>query len=161
MDWDEAMQREMDEERRMLLRSVAILFSLASIAWGLQYLPHPLRVVVLPILLRAETVAARIVNDLSEDFGWTLVLPARQLPGLGESAADAAGLARNFRLLGRALRDLAHSIDQWTTGPDAEACDPADFFAPVRLLMLLCCCVGALLLAIRPSSPAIPALDTS
>ena len=104
MDWNLAME----EERRVLERIVALLFAFAELAERLCGSSRPVRGFVLLILRGAEAIARDFVLESAQDQGASvppfLFMPARQG---GDSPADAARLARSFRVLAVLLDRLA------------------------------------------------------
>ena len=104
MDWNLAME----EERRVLERIVALLFAFAGLAERLCGSSRPVRGFVLLILRYAEAIARDFVLETAVEHGApppvSLVLPLRHG---GDSPADAASLARSFRVLAVLLDRLA------------------------------------------------------
>ena len=104
MDWNLAME----EERRVLERIVALLFAFAELAERLCGSSRPVRGFVLLILRYAEAIARDFVLETAVEHGApppvSLVLPLRHG---GDSPADAARLARSFRVLAVLLDRLA------------------------------------------------------
>jgi hypothetical protein len=96
-----------EDNRRALKRIVALLFAFAALAERLRNLPRPIRSLVLSILRYAEAIARDFVIDTALEQGAALT-PVLLIPTqVGDTAADAMRLARDFRALAVLLDRLA------------------------------------------------------
>jgi hypothetical protein len=105
MDWNGAME----EDRQVLKRIVALLFSFASLAECASTRHYLLRASVLWVLRFAEAIAQDFVMDTALENGASLTPAVLDLPALGggDSSADAMRLAQCFRALAVLLRHFA------------------------------------------------------
>lgn len=99
----------MDDNRRMLMRIIALLYAFAGLAERLNELPSPARGLLLWILRHAEAIAREFVMDTALDLGVPAAASVRLIPALhgGESAEDGMRLAESFRALAALLELLA------------------------------------------------------
>lgn len=109
-------------ELEMLRRIVALLYALAGLAEQAAGRSPVIRCLVLGLLRPAESVARKMVIRDSQRFGTSV--PGLSVAGrIGDSAEDAARLARRFRELASALESLvaliflvgagAHGLHGW------------------------------------------------
>jgi hypothetical protein len=104
----------------LLIRIVALLFSLAGIAERAASGPAPLRHTLLWLLIRAEPAARRVVVKVAFDLGWQVDIPRFQL--YGDDPDEAIALAERFYQLASMLQQLlgfaarAASMIAWPAG---------------------------------------------
>ena len=96
------MTEKTDTELEMLKRIVALLLSLAGLCRLAAHAPQPVRVFVLWLMRRAETIARNMVAGPVDDDGYW---PAAVR--VGNEPEDALRLAASLRELARSVRKMA------------------------------------------------------
>lgn len=94
-------EAEIEAEREVLKRILALLFSFAYLAERAARRSYPIRCLVLWALRRAEAVARDCIGDGgAEDLHWNTPIAVLQR----NSQAEALHLAQRFRALAKALK---------------------------------------------------------
>ena len=118
------MTERTDSELEMLKRIVALLLSLAGLCRLAAHAPQPVRVFVLWLMRRAETVVRDwVFGPVEEDEFWPMIR-------VGNEPRDALDLAASMETLAAAVRDLAleyhHFLSRWPREHAGKMDDPQD-----------------------------------